>query len=159
MPCYLFTYHAHGSWMPDRTQGYVHRKEGVKPSDEEMARAYRQNQISPTAYFDSLIQTSLIEAARGACRHLDARCHAVVTETTHVHILISWKSERSATSMSRSLKSALSRYLNQQFQQRQWLSKGASKQPVKDLEHYEYLVGVYLPKHRGVQWLEDRTNR
>src|SRR4051794_35604479 len=29
MPCYLFTYHAYGSWMPDHKRGYVHRGQGV----------------------------------------------------------------------------------------------------------------------------------
>jgi hypothetical protein len=41
MPCYLFTYHAYLSWMPDRPQGYVRRKKGIFPPDEEKAEAYK----------------------------------------------------------------------------------------------------------------------
>jgi hypothetical protein len=43
MPCYLFTYHAYGSWMPDRPQGYVRRGKGILPTDTRMAERYRKN--------------------------------------------------------------------------------------------------------------------
>ncbi len=38
MPCYLFTFHAFGTWMPDREEGFVQRKKGILPPDEELAR-------------------------------------------------------------------------------------------------------------------------
>jgi hypothetical protein len=45
MPCYLFTYHGHGTWLPDHARGYVRRKVGVLAADVEMARNYRGNLI------------------------------------------------------------------------------------------------------------------
>ncbi|QDT75400.1 hypothetical protein I41_46100 [Lacipirellula limnantheis] len=33
MPCCLFTYHAYGSWTPDRKQGYVKRHQGILQQD------------------------------------------------------------------------------------------------------------------------------
>ena len=36
MPCYLFTYHAYGSWLPDHAEGYVHWKEGQQPPDDNL---------------------------------------------------------------------------------------------------------------------------
>ena len=43
MPCYLFTYHGYGTWLPDRSRGYVRRKEGILPTDEApMAECYRK---------------------------------------------------------------------------------------------------------------------
>jgi hypothetical protein len=43
MPCYLFTYHGHGTWLPDHERGYVRRKEGVLAADLQMASRYRSN--------------------------------------------------------------------------------------------------------------------
>lgn len=37
MPVYLFTFHSHGSWLPDRTQGYTRRQQGILPADPYMA--------------------------------------------------------------------------------------------------------------------------
>ena len=37
MPCYLFTFHAYGTWMPDREEGFVRREQGILPPDEELA--------------------------------------------------------------------------------------------------------------------------
>ena len=51
MPCYLFTYHSHGSWMPDRAQGYVRRGQGILPPDSEMAERYRRNAKHEMAHF------------------------------------------------------------------------------------------------------------
>ena len=43
MPCYLITYHAYGSWMPDQRRGYVKRHQGILSPDKEMAERYREN--------------------------------------------------------------------------------------------------------------------
>jgi hypothetical protein len=45
MPCYLFTYHAYGSWMPDRVEGYVRRGQGILPRDTQMASLYYRNAL------------------------------------------------------------------------------------------------------------------
>ena len=66
MPCYLFTFHAYQSWMPDRPQGYVRRGQGPLPPDDERARQYEKNAAQAAVLFDQDIQTALIGAAREA---------------------------------------------------------------------------------------------
>jgi hypothetical protein len=34
------------------------------------------------------------------------------------------------------------------------LSENGSRKHVKDREHFDYLVNVYLPKHTGWKWSE-----
>ncbi|QDT01351.1 transposase [Adhaeretor mobilis] len=152
MPCYLFAYHAYGSWMPDRPQGYVHWKEGLKPPDKERADEYRRKQSNPTVVFERVVQQHICDGVREACSYLDARCHAVATDPSHAHTLISWRTERNSKSISRSLKISLSRRLNEQIARQQWFSKGGSRQAVKVMDHFDHLMRVYLPRHRGVLW-------
>jgi hypothetical protein len=61
MPCYLFTYHAFGSWMPDRRQGYVRRGKGIQPADPKMAERYRQNSRHDEVRFLEPHQLAAIE--------------------------------------------------------------------------------------------------
>ena len=44
MPCYLFTFHAFGTWMPDREEGFVRREQGILPPDEELAEHIEEEQ-------------------------------------------------------------------------------------------------------------------
>jgi hypothetical protein len=37
MPCYLFTWHAYATWLPDRKQGYVEKGRGILPPDKAAA--------------------------------------------------------------------------------------------------------------------------
>ncbi len=67
MPCYLFTYHAYGSWLPDHTRGYAHRGQGVLAPDKHMAGLYRANLKQNTVHFNSPVQRSIIEATLDAC--------------------------------------------------------------------------------------------
>ena len=62
MPCYLFTYHAYGSWMPDRPQGYVQRKQGILPPDAVLAQKYRTAMEQSEAKFTSDVQIALIDS-------------------------------------------------------------------------------------------------
>ena len=41
MPCYHFTFHGYGTWMPDEDDGYVRRGEGQLPQDVVEASKYR----------------------------------------------------------------------------------------------------------------------
>lgn len=154
MPCYLFTYHGHGTWLPDRKQGYVKRKVGVLPQDIVMAENYHRNQQQTTVEFDEKLQSLLIDGIRSACEMIEVRCHCIATDKSHLHLLLSWKSVRTYQSVTRAIKSSLSRRLNEKFGHRQWFSKGSSRKRVKDRQHFDHLMEKYLPNHRGTFFRE-----
>jgi hypothetical protein len=83
------TYHAHGSWLPDRDRGYVRRGEGIQATNRRMAVCYRRNLKQPVVSFDEPVQRILIVGIREACSFLAARCHGVGTDGSHVHLLVS----------------------------------------------------------------------
>jgi hypothetical protein len=154
MPCYLITYHAYGTWLPDRPRGYVKRKVGVLASDAEMGENYRRKQWRDTIRFDSALQADLVDGARVACNLIAVRCHGIATDGTHLHVLVSWRVERSWESVSRAIKTSLTIRLNGSHGRRQWFSKGSSRKQVRDSQHFEYLLRKYLRQHRGVVWFE-----
>ena len=171
MPCYLFTFHAYRSWMPDRPQGYVRRGEGPLPPDAERARQYERNAAQPPILFDEDIQRALIVAAREAAAHQDFRLHCIATEPTHVHLLVSWKDDRTWQRMRTGIKQSLTRALNRTLgpraglpaaseskrdQRGKWFSGGASRKRVRDGDHFDHLINEYLPSHRGAFWREHR---
>jgi hypothetical protein len=39
---------------------------------------------------------------------------------------------------------------------RKWLAKGGNERRIKDQEHVDYLMRVYLPSHGGWKWDEER---
>ena len=156
MPCYLFTYHAYGSWMPDRSRGYVRRKEGVLVADRRMAACYRKNLKGEIVEFDTHVQQRLVEALLEACQFQSLRGHGMATDPSHVHVLVSWTDDRTWKLMRRRVRTSLTLQLNRAFKHRTWFSKQPSRKRVKDREHFEYLVEEYLPRHRGWKWIEGR---
>ena len=154
MPCYLFTYHAYGSWMPDRQEGFVRRGQGVLPPDDELASRYRTDARQSNVVFRSDVQRVLLDELLAACVHQECRGHYIATETTHVHALVSWTDERPWKRLRTGLKSSLTRCLNRKFRRRNWFSEGSSRRRVKDQSHFDRLVGEYLPSHRGWKWRE-----
>ena len=155
MPCYLFTFHAYGTWMPDREEGFVRRKEGILPPDEELAREYRGKAGENIVSFNARIQLLLIEETRVACEKQRYRGHCIATDPTHVHALISWPDERPWLKIRSGLKTSLTLRLNREVQRRQhWFVDSASRKQVKDEEHFDHLVTNYLPSHRGWKWRE-----
>jgi REP element-mobilizing transposase RayT len=155
MPCYLFTFHAKGSWFHDHEWGYVHRTRGSRFPDSEMAANYRRRQRAPTIEFTEPIQRCLIDVAIDAAGHLDVVVHAVATEMSHVHVLVSWRHNRRWNSIRRSLRIALSGRLNERFGRREWFVEGSSRKRVADHEHFDHLMFRYLPKHNGVNWFRE----
>ncbi|MFK7788138.1 MAG: hypothetical protein AB8C95_01425 [Phycisphaeraceae bacterium] len=155
MPCYHFTFHAYGTWMPDKKKGYVKRKKGVLPSDERMAQNYRANQKQPTVKFLKVHQEAIAAILRVVGQHLDATMRCIAIEPTHLHVIVSWSHERAWDSMRQSIRSALTRNLNDRFGKREWFVKGASRKQIQDHDHFCYLIREYLPSHRGVFWLRD----
>ena len=171
MPCYLFTFHAYRSWMPDRPQGYVRRGRGPLPPDDERARQYEKNAAQPPVLFDEKVQDALIAASREAAAHQDFRLHCIATEPTHVHVLVSWEDDRTWQRMRTGLKQSLTRTLNRALgsraglpaaiegkrgDQRRWFSGGASRKRVRDRDHFDHLINDYLPSHHGAFWRESQ---
>ena len=156
MPCYLFTYHGHGTWLPDHPRGYVRRKEGVLASDAHMAVCYRRNMNTEQVHFDAEMQRTMIAAAIEAFPIQGIRGHAIATDATHLHVLVSWTSDRTWEVVRRQLRGSLTRRLNKEFERREWFSKQPSRKRVKDRRHFDHLMEVYLMRHRGLKWREDR---
>ncbi len=152
MPVYLFTYHAYGSWLPDRKRGYTRKKQGVLPPDPVMAKHYREKMSQSPASFSTSIQKIQIEELIIAC---DCQCYelrAVATDSSHLHVLVSWRSTRSWRRVRSGLQHSLSRRLNQDVCKRTWFVAHPSRKRVKDRQHYNYLLSTYLPDHRGWKW-------
>jgi len=156
MSCYLFTYHAYRSWMPDRPQGYVRRHEGILSSDREMARLYARKDKHDMVRILSDVQLEAIATLQEAVCHIGCRLLFVATDSTHVHSVVSWVGERTWLQNRTSLKRSLTITLKQKFGKRPWLSEGASRKQVRDQAHFDYLVTQYLPKHSGWKWDERR---
>jgi REP element-mobilizing transposase RayT len=155
MPCYLFTFHAFRTWMPDRDEGFVRRDQGILPPDEALAAQYRDRAKEDEVVFDARLQLLLIEETRITCEKQRYRGHYVVTEPTHLHVLASWPDERPWLKIRNGLRSSLTRRLNRDVRQRdKWFVESASRKQVKDDDHFEHLVNTYLPSHRGWKWCE-----
>ena len=157
MPCYHFTYHAFGTWLPDQPDGYVRRDEGHLPQDTKTVVAYRKRMKVEEAEFDDLHQLAIIDEVQLAATHQSIRLHFIATEPTHVHILVSWQDDQKSFEKPKSaIRQSISRRLTREFSKRQWLSEGGSRRKVVNQEHYDYLICTYLPKHSGWKWSEDR---
>ena len=155
MPCYLFTFHAYRSWLPDREQGFVRRKQGILPPDEKLAEVYRDRSREQQAFFDDAIQRIFLDEFRIACEKQRLRGHFIATEPSHLHVLVSWPDERDWPKIRNGLKQSLTRRLHRDISPQTWFSDGASRKKVKDREHFEHLVNSYLPSHRGWKRRED----
>jgi REP element-mobilizing transposase RayT len=108
------------------------------------------------AAFNYELQLLLIEELQQAATHQRFRLHAAATETTHVHVLMSWADERAPIRLNEGIKKSLSLRLEKDAAKRKWLAKGASKQRVKDEAHFNHLKKTYLPSHRGWKGEEGR---
>jgi REP element-mobilizing transposase RayT len=102
--------------------------------------------------FAAVQQDLLIEAVLGTGAPLDATIHAIATEPTHIHVLVSWAHSRTFRSMRASIRGAMTRVLNERFGKRTWFSDSPSRKRVLDHEHFDHLILEYLPSHRGVTW-------
>jgi REP element-mobilizing transposase RayT len=142
--------------MPSHKRGYVHRTQGLQPCDIQLAEQYKLKQQQETVVFDKKIQKYLVESARQISHHIALRVYAVATESTHVHILVSWDDQREWEQIRRSLRGGLSRVLNQQFGKRAWFAKLGSRKRVKEREHFDYLKRRYLSSHKGIKWFENQ---
>jgi REP element-mobilizing transposase RayT len=156
MPCYLFTYHGYATWYPDRRQGYVRRGQEILASDPVAAQVYRERAAHETILFDEAQQKAVIARLIEAVGFIDCRLHAVATDSTHIHVLLSWRDNRTWQQNLASLKKSMTLMLKEQFADRPWFAENASRKRVENRHHFDYLMNVYLPNRRGWKWREAR---
>ncbi len=154
MPCYLFTYHAYGSWLPARKQGYVKRKQGILPSDADEDARYRRLMTEDAKVFDGDFQQTIISVLLDSREKQSFEVYYIATELSHMHALLGWHDERPWLRMRSTIKGSISRVLNQKHGKHEWFSEGGSRKRVQTQEHFDYLMNRYLPKHRGWKWCE-----
>jgi hypothetical protein len=104
MPCFLFTYHEHGTWLPNRSRGYVKRGQGILPPDERMHRLYSQAMKEPEVSFTESLQKQLILEVLQAAIHQDFQPYFVSTDSTHIHVLLGWRHDKSGKLLKRQLR-------------------------------------------------------
>lgn len=156
MPCYLFTYHAYGTWMPDRSRGYVKRSRGILPRDDQMAELYRRSMKEQAVSFDDQLQRWSIAALLESEPLQLFELYFVATDATHLHVLLGWRNDRGAVALRSLVKGSLSRALNRAVKHRIWFADGGSRKQVKSGGHFAYLTTSYLPKHAGWKWSRER---
>ena len=156
MPCFLFTYHAYGSWLPDRSQGFVARGRGILPQDARLGRLYREAMAETAVLFADAVQRALLECLVESASKQRFLMYVAATDRTHLHALVAWRDPRRGTQLRSLIKGSLSRELNRQFERRTWLAEKGSCQQVKNREHFDYLAQCYLPRHAGWQWSRER---
>jgi Transposase IS200 like len=121
-----------------------------------MAAAYDRQAKSAQVLFDEYIQRRLILASNDICSGRNWRLRAVGTDATHVHLLISWHDFIESRSVMNKLKNVLSYLLGKDPgpMGRRWFVRDGSQRRVIRPDHYHYLLGNYLPNHRGLFWSE-----
>ena len=102
--------------------------------------------------FDPGTQKAMIEEVLVAARFQRFKAEAIGTDASHLHVLESWRDERVWEKMRNSLRTSLTRKLNELFGRRNWFSESASRKRVRDRDHYDHLVNTYLPDHPGWKW-------
>ena len=156
MPVYLFTYHAYRTWNADNPRGFVPWHEGLQSPNPELSRSYDRQAKQPPVTFDVAKQKALLWIVHDCCGRRDWRLHYAATETTHIHVLVSWKEETAWKDVSTRIKNLASRAIGQvaKEQGRRWFVRRSSRKRVKEEQHLDYLMTAYLPKHRGRSWRE-----
>ncbi len=155
MPCYLFTWHTYGSWLPDRPQGYVHWSRGLQPSSPRLALCYRKEQRDSTVQLGETQQRAIIEELMKSALPIRYRLHSVASDKTHIHVLASWLDKRPWKRLCRSMRRSMSQCLNRQ-RKRRWFSRGGHSKQVLNRSHYDHLVFDYLPSHSGWKYAEEK---
>ncbi|QQE13530.1 hypothetical protein JD969_08760 [Planctomycetota bacterium] len=153
MAVYLFTFHAYGSWMPDRDEGYVRSGGKFRDTDHLAYQNYLQLAKENDSWFGCDIQLLLLEVCRKSSDLMRLNLYGFSCDVSHVHVLVGWEDEREWEVLRNRIKYSMTSRLNNKYGKRKWFSKGASRKRVKDQEHFDYLCGAYLPKHDGVVWI------
>jgi hypothetical protein len=160
MPAYLFTFHSYRSWNADRTQGFVQQGQGIQTRNVALARYYDRQATQAPVQFSERQQQVILWIVWDACNRRDWRLHTTAFETSHVHILVSWRSDETWQIVRKKLKNLIGWALSRELERegRRWMVRGASRKRVSDQQHFDYLINVYLPRHRGLFWKEGNAN-
>jgi REP element-mobilizing transposase RayT len=148
--------------MPDHPKGYVKRGHGIQLPDEDEAERYRNAAQHEKFDLTDALQRLLIDEAQRACGFQSLRLHLVTTEPTHVHVLVSWKSDKSWERVRDGLKSSFSlairRFLkaHECVSNRPFFSHGSSRKRIRNRKHFDHWMNTYGPSHRGWKWREDK---
>jgi hypothetical protein len=156
MPCFLFTYHGHGTWLPNRSRGYVKRGQGLLPPDKGMYRLYSEAMKEAPVNFSEQLQRWAIAAFLESELPQRFELYYIATDTTHIHALLGWRDEREPSKLRSLIKGSLSRRFNQEYGRRDWFAEGGSRKQVRSRGHFEHLVNAYLPKHSGWKWSREK---
>ena len=156
MSVYLFTFHAYRSWNADNPRGYVRRGQGMFSPDVTQAHRYDQHAKQPPMLFEETHQRVMLWIVSDACQRRGWRLHQIACESTHIHVLVSWKNFLHWEQVSSKLKNLMSRELGRRLSLpgRRWFSTKGSRKRVRDRRHFEYLMQRYLPGHHGLVWRE-----
>lgn len=154
MPVYHITYHAYGTWLPDREEGYYRHDEVHHAKDFDKANLYRNQMTQKPESFDEEMQKVLIAGTFDICKTRGWTFYGGATDNTHFHALIGSHEEVTAEEMSQKLKNLLSLFLGRlkSIRGHKWFVHDDGICRVKDREHFDHLLTVYFPKHSGVVW-------
>ena len=150
MPVYHFTYHGYRTWNADHPDGYC--QHGVRERLRTCVPlgAYR-NWIADgdAMVFGEGQLRSMFEFLKEICGRRNWRLHGVGMDATHVHVVVSWKTEWDGEMVKDRVKNLLSLLLNrwEGREGRRVFSKGAGKNRVRDATHLWRLRERYLPGH------------
>ena len=125
----LFTWHAYGTWMPDRPQGYYRNREGLTPTSAREAETYRARQVEPIAEFTADAQNVILSATLASCKQHDWTLICFASDPSHVHALTGWSDDRSPEDLQRSIKRTISYTLRDRVAKRRWLGRKRSRPP------------------------------
>lgn len=157
MPVYHFTFHAYGSWMPDRPEGYFKHGNSWQPPSSQSAKRYRDKMQKPAIEFDQDQQQAMLDELIKTQEFQQIELYAAAIDISHVHAVVAWKDDRDPTRIRSQLKSSMTRALNSNIGKRQWFVAKAGQNPVSDEEHLSRLVHEYLPKH-ALYWYYKSAN-
>ncbi|MEM9345351.1 MAG: hypothetical protein AAGB26_01915 [Planctomycetota bacterium] len=160
MPVYYFTFHAYGTWLPDRPEGSYTYHKGWQPPGHARAETYRSQMTEQAARFDNAYQLLILETLLNGQPLQDYELYALATDESHAYIVIAWRDEREPVRVRvrvrAQVKSSMTRALNQRFGKRKWFVRSAGQTPAEDNEHLDRLAHEYLPKHTGLYWCKSK---
>lgn len=151
MPVFHFTFHAFGTWLPDRPEGYVRRDRGWQPPSSVATELYRSNMKQAEVSFNDEQQRLLLQALIDCQAYQRVRLYAIAIDATHVHVVVAWNDERRPGPVRSQMKYSMTRRLIRAHGKRKWFGKNGGQTPVCDEEHLCRLVDLYLSKHT-VYW-------
>ncbi|MCE9591085.1 MAG: hypothetical protein K8S99_11230 [Planctomycetes bacterium] len=168
MPVYFITCHAYRSWSEGNSKGYVQRDEGLRPTNEPLAKWREGRAGQPATRFDDRQKELLLDVVEELAAEGAWALHGAGCTSTHLHTLVSFKepacacgdvehclagcaarehAESVATRIKRIGGLRLAKAVG--VNGRKWFGRGWDVSPVRGRGHFDHLMGEYLPKHRA----------